>query len=71
MSSKQNRYEEELCVLVESLRDDASKFYVKGNSSAGTRLRKGLMALIRLCGEIRKDVQALKNEKEAKSDKKA
>jgi hypothetical protein len=51
--------------LIASLEGDADKFYAKGNSAAGTRLRKGMQDLKNLAQEIRTEVQEAKN-KEAK-----
>ena len=47
--------------LVASLEADAEKFYSKGNSAAGTRLRKGLQDLKNLAQTIRLEVQNTKN----------
>lgn len=47
--------------LIESLEGDADKFYSKGNSAAGTRLRKGMQDLKNLAQEIRTEVQDTKN----------
>jgi hypothetical protein len=51
----------ELKELVASLEADAEKFYSKGNSAAGTRLRKGLQDLKNLAQTIRLEVQDTKN----------
>lgn len=48
--------------LVASMEDDFSKFYDKGNKAAGTRVRKGMQDLKKLCQEIRVDVQSKKAE---------
>lgn len=53
---------EELKNLIASLEHDADKFYVKGNSAAGTRLRKGMQELKNMAQGIRTDVQELKNQ---------
>jgi len=59
---------EQLTKLVESMEGDFEKFYGKGVGSAGTRVRKSLQELQKLCKEIRNDVTAVKNErKEAKT----
>lgn len=55
-----NRYPEFQAIL-ESVSTDFEKFYVKGNSSAGTRVRKALLELAALCKEVRKDVTEIKN----------
>lgn len=47
--------------LVSSLEADFDKFYNKGNSAAGTRVRKGMQALKNLAQDIRVDVQNIKN----------
>ena len=45
---------------VMSLEADFQKFYEKGNSAAGTRVRKGMQELKNLAQEIRGEVQTLK-----------
>ncbi|MBX2966426.1 MAG: histone H1 [Cyclobacteriaceae bacterium] len=47
--------------LIASLEGDADKFYAKGNSAAGTRLRKGMQELKNMAQLIRSEVQDLKN----------
>ena len=47
--------------LIESLEADADKFYTKGNSAAGTRVRKGMQDLKNLAQSIRLEVQESKN----------
>ncbi len=47
--------------MLTSLEKDFEKFYDKGNSAAGTRVRKGLQDLKNKCQEIRLDVQGRKN----------
>ena len=49
--------------LVMSLESDFEKFYEKGNSAAGTRIRKGLQDLKNLSQDLRKEVQDMKNAK--------
>lgn len=51
---------DQLVQFVQSLEADFQKFYVKEQSAAGTRVRKGLSDLRKLCQEIRNDVQAVK-----------
>ena len=51
----------ELKELVASIEDDAQKFYEKGNSAAGTRLRKGLQDIKNLSQAIRVSVSEIKN----------
>lgn len=57
----------ELKDLIASLEGDIDKFYNKGNSAAGTRVRKGMQDAKNLCQDIRLEVQDMKNKEEAKS----
>ena len=52
----------ELKSFVESLEDDFSKFYEKGNKAAGTRIRKAMQDLKRKAQDIRVEVQDKKGE---------
>ncbi|REG94600.1 histone H1 [Algoriphagus antarcticus] len=52
----------EVSELVNSLKNDFEKFYDKGNSAAGTRVRKGMQDLKNVAQDIRKEVQDKKNE---------
>jgi hypothetical protein len=52
---------EQLKKLVTELEDDFSKFYEKGNKTAGTRVRKGCQDIKNLCQDIRVDVSGKKN----------
>jgi hypothetical protein len=40
---------------------DATRFYEKGNKSAGTRLRAHMQDVKRLANEVRQQVSAMKN----------
>lgn len=60
-----NRFEE-ISTMVSNMETDFSKFYEKGNSAAGTRVRKGLQEVVALCKELRKEVVAVKAERKAK-----
>lgn len=51
---------EKLKNAVAALEADAAKFYEKGNSAAGTRLRKGFQDIKNLATEGRKEVTELK-----------
>lgn len=53
----------ELKTLIESLEEDANKFYEKDNKAAGVRLRKGLQDIKVLAQELRLDVSS-KNKSE-------
>ena len=52
--------------LVAALEADVEKFYSKGNSAAGTRVRKGMQDLKNLAQAIRLEVQEAKNQEAAK-----
>jgi hypothetical protein len=52
---------EEIKKEFEQYEEDISLFNEKGNKSAGTRARKALMNISRLCKEIRKEIQSRKN----------
>ncbi len=57
---------QEVKKLVDGLADDADKFYNKGNSAAGTRVRKGMQDLKNLAQAIRLEVQDKKNKEATK-----
>mgnify|MGYP002777750295 CR=1 FL=1 len=52
---------QELKDLLASLEGDFDKFYNKGNSAAGTRIRKGMQDVKNLAQAIRTEVQEVKN----------
>lgn len=54
---------EELEKTVAAAKEDAVKFYEKGNALAGKRLRAQMMDVRRLTHAIRDEVQSIKNEK--------
>ncbi len=43
-----------------NLKDDFEKFFVRGNKTAGTRIRKMMQEIKKLSQEIRTDVQGYK-----------
>jgi len=51
--------------FLKSLEPDVAKFYEKGQSAAGTRLRKGLSELKKFAQELRNDVQEVKAQRKA------
>ena len=53
---------ESLVALVQSFEGDFTKFYDKGNKAAGTRVRKHMQELRKMCADIRAEVQAKKGE---------
>ena len=46
---------------VNTYADENEKFTTKGNKAAGTRARKALMAITKLCKDRRKEIQDTKN----------
>ena len=51
--------------IIASTEEDAAKFFEKDNAAAGTRVRKALQEIKELAHELRLDIQAAKNSKEA------
>jgi hypothetical protein len=49
--------------LVLSMEEDVEKFYSKGNSAAGTRLRKTAQDIKNVAQRIRTEVSEIKNSK--------
>ena len=65
----QDKYDELVRLLTEeveidgkkyNLKDDFDKFFVKGNKTAGTRIRKMMQEVKKMSQEIRTDVQDYK-----------
>lgn len=50
----------DLIEFLKTLEPDVEKFYTKGQSAAGTRLRKGLSELKKLAQDFRNDIQTVK-----------
>lgn len=50
-----------LLTLVEQYVEENDKFSTKGNKAAGTRARKALMDITKLCKDRRKEIQESKN----------
>lgn len=59
----------EFKTLMEGMQDDFEKFYNKGNGAAGTRVRKHLQELAKLCKEVRNHVTEVKNSRKESQDK--
>ena len=51
--------------FLKGLEPDVAKFYEKGQSAAGTSLRKGLSELKRLAQDLRNEVQEVKAQRKA------
>lgn len=56
---------EQIKTLVETLSSETSKFYSKGNKSAGTRARKAAQEIKDLMQVLRKEILAHNKEEEA------
>lgn len=52
---------EQIKSLIDGVQGDIEKFYSKGNSSAGTRVRQAMQELKKLAQDLRVDVQDKKN----------
>ena len=63
-----NRYSE-FTAIVEAMEGDFEKFYDKEVGAAGTRVRKALQELTKLCKEVRNDVTAVKNARKEEAGK--
>ena len=66
----QDKYDKLLKLLTEdfeidgkkfNLKEDFEKFFVKGNRTAGTRIRRAMQELKKVSQEIRNDVQEYKS----------
>ena len=51
----------DMIALLTEVQTDYKKFYVDGNSSAGTRVRKAMQQIKASAGDVRTHVQATKN----------
>ena len=56
-----SKIDEELTKNYNTYVEDNLKFVEKGNKAAGTRARKSLMEITKLCKERRKEIQEAKN----------
>lgn len=52
---------EQLKQAVEGISTDVEKFYTKGNSAAGTRVRKAMQEIKQLAQALRVNIQETKN----------
>jgi predicted transcriptional regulator len=52
---------EKIKALLDQTQSDIEKFFAKGNSSAGTRVRQAMQELKKLAQELRTEVQEAKN----------
>lgn len=55
--------------IVEAMEGDFEKFYDKEVGAAGTRVRKHLQELAKLCKEVRNDVTVVKNARKESAGK--
>jgi len=51
----------EMITLLNEVQTDYNKFYVDGNASAGTRVRKAMQQIKVSAGDVRTHVQTTKN----------
>ncbi|MEW6652846.1 MAG: histone H1 [Bacteroidota bacterium] len=58
----------DLIEFINSLEPDVEKFYTKGQSAAGTRLRKGLSDLKKKAQDLRNDIQTVKADRKTAKD---
>ncbi len=49
--------------FVKNMETDVEKFYVKGQSAAGTRVRKALSEVKKMAQDMRNEIQAIKVER--------
>jgi len=56
--------------FLKTLEPDVAKFYEKGQSAAGTRLRKGLSELKKLAQDFRNDIQDTKAQRKSEKSEK-
>jgi len=63
-----NRFQD-FSKIVEAMEGDFEKFYDKEVGAAGTRVRKHLQELAKMCKEVRNDVTAVKNARKETSTK--
>jgi hypothetical protein len=66
-----DKYEQLMKVLTEvveidgkryDLKDDFEKFFIKGNKTAGTRIRRVMQEIKKISQEVRNDVQDYKHQ---------
>ena len=43
---------------LDAVKVDANKFYDKGNNTAGTRVRTGAQTIVKLCKQLREEIQS-------------
>jgi len=53
---------EQMQEVLNSVQEDATKFYEKGNKAAGTRVRKAMQSIKNLAQDVRTDVSAKNKE---------
>ncbi|OGU61953.1 MAG: histone H1 [Ignavibacteria bacterium RBG_13_36_8] len=61
----------QLIQYLQGLETDVIKFYQKGQSAAGTRVRKGLSELKRMAQDMRNEVQTIKADRKGQKDSSA
>jgi len=61
MTTEENNLLEQIITLLENTRDDHDRFFKRGNSAAGTRVRKVMQEVKALAQAVRTEVQETKN----------
>ena len=56
---------EQLQALLDGMKTDREKFFTKGQNAAGTRLRKELNNIRKLCADMRKEIQEIKTSRKS------
>jgi len=70
MNNSHNPYNS-LMHAIKEMEEDFIKFFERGNGAAGSRIRKGLQDLKKVCHEMRKDIQHIKNSKVGQQSEKS
>ncbi len=53
----------QLLEFIKNMETDVEKFYVKGQSAAGTRVRKALSEVKKMAQDMRNEIQTIKAER--------
>ncbi|KAA0210382.1 MAG: histone H1 [Ignavibacteriaceae bacterium] len=56
---------QEIGNILDSMKPDLEKFYEKGQNAAGTRIRKELNNIRKICADLRKEIQDIKTSRKS------
>ena len=56
---------QEIGNILDSMKPDLEKFYEKGQNAAGTRIRKELNNIRKICSDLRKEIQDIKTSRKS------